>query len=61
MLSKGYDVQKGQAWLCDRSFLDLFNQMLCFKPEHRISPAELLEHEFMSGFVPHYLLKKSYA
>ena len=45
-LKKGYDLQ-GNKWTSDGEFLDLFDQMLCMRPDNRISPEEILEHDFM--------------
>jgi len=57
-LTKQFDVAKGNKWLCDRQFCELFSKMLCFTPEKRISPEEVLEHEFMKEFTPHYIKKQ---
>jgi dual specificity tyrosine-phosphorylation-regulated kinase 2/3/4 len=57
-LTKQFDVTKGNKWLCDGLFCNLFSQMLCFNPEHRISPEEILEHDFMKEFVPHFLKRQ---
>ena len=45
-IKKGYDFQ-GNKWTSDGEFIDLFNQMLCMRPDSRISPEEILEHNFM--------------
>jgi len=57
-LLKGFDVQKGNAWLCDSNFIDLYAQILTFRPEERIPPYLLLKHEFMAGYVPHFMQSK---
>ena len=36
-------------WFNDQSFLDLFQQMFQMHPGKRISPEEILEHDFLSS------------
>ena len=38
---------QGNKWTADGDFVDLFDQMLCMRPDNRISPEEILEHGFM--------------
>ena len=47
VLRKGFDYG-GNQWVQNNLFLDLFNQILCMSPERRISPDEILEHDFFA-------------
>ena len=48
VLKKGYGLG-GSKWVNDQSFLDLFQQMFQMHPGKRISPEEILEHDFLAS------------
>jgi hypothetical protein len=47
-LKKSYGFM-GNKWVGDQSFLDLFQMMFEMHPGKRISPEEMLEHEFLAS------------
>ena len=48
VIKKGYGFY-GNKWVADQSFLDLFEQMFNMHPGKRISPEEILEHDFLAS------------
>lgn len=49
ILKKGYGYG-GNKWVHDHAFLDLFSKMFHMHPGKRISPEEILEHEFLTSW-----------
>lgn len=47
-LKKSYGLP-GVKWVGDQSFLDLLQQMFEMHPGKRISPEEILEHDFLGS------------
>ena len=47
-LKKGYGFG-GNKWVADQSFLDLLQHMFHMHPGKRISPEEMLEHDFLAS------------
>ena len=46
-LKKGFDIG-GNIWTKDKVFLNLLSELLCPDPGRRISPDEILNHEFLA-------------